>query len=193
MKLYLFIFIFLCSSVFATDAFLMPTNQFTRFKNRLGPKGEGSCVWVSIAAQGAHANNPNAEYIISDNIRGKPSPYGPANLDGSWPERVGRAASQRKLSIYNVEGPSTIEWIDWHLRRGGYASITYGVGHMLNAVGITKNGYLLNDNNYPTEIREVSREVFIREHRLHGGGWTVILVGDAPPPWKMAKPERINK
>lgn len=164
--------------------FLMPREQFERFRNRRGPKGQGSCVQASIAAAGAHHGMASAEWLL------EPSPYGPAELDGSWPERTARYAAARGMAIWNIEGAQTIDWIEWGLRRGGYVSVTYGVAHMINAVGLSPDGgtIYLWDNNVPAEVRPVPREVFIREHRSYGGGWAVLLQTTAPPPWQTARP-----
>jgi len=161
--------------------FLMPEGQFARFKNRPSASGEGSCVQASIACQGAHAGVPAAEFLLEN------SPYGPAELGGSWPERVERYAQSRGMAIYNVEGTPTIDYIDWALERGCYVSITYGQAHMINTVGRKPSGeYILWDNNFPTELRTVDRSTFLQEHRSYGGGWCVILRGPAPPPWQRA-------
>lgn len=163
------------------DAFRMPPDQFARFRNRAGPKGQGSCVYASISIAGAHGNMPSAENLLW------PSPYGPPLMDGSWPERIEREFAQRNIPIYNVEGSQTLDWIDWALDQGHYAAITYGVAHMITAVSRQSDGhYDIVDNNFPTEVRRVTRAVFIREHRRYGGGWAVILRGPAPPPWQSA-------
>lgn len=175
------ILMLLAAPVLAQHEFFMPREQFERFKNRVGPKGEGSCVQASISMCGAHHGLPPAELLLVD------SPYGPAELDGSWPERVERYAASRGMPIWNVEGAQTIEWIEWALDRGCYAAITYGDRHMICAVGRRGNDFYICDNNYPSEIRRVSREVFLREHRHHGGGWCVILKTAGPPPWTMAR------
>lgn len=174
----------LVAQALGQHAFFMPAEQFARFRNRRGPKGEGSCVQASIAAAGAHHGMPEAEWLL------EPSAYGPPELDGSWPDRTARYAATRRMPIWNIEGAQTLQWIEWALRRGCYVSITYGAAHMINAVGISPDGQTvyLWDNNVPTEIRPVPIEVFVREHRSYGGGWAVILQTVAPPPWQTARP-----
>ncbi len=173
----------LASLAVAQNPFLMPRDQFTRFRNRRGPKGQGSCVYASLAIAGAHHGVPSAEYLLEAHPE-----YGPPCLDGSWPERVERDFASRRvpIAIWNVEGSQTPEWIDWALERGCYVGITYGRAHMITAVGREGGDYLIVDNNFPHEVRRVTREVFIREHRRHGGGWCVILQTAGPPPWVMA-------
>jgi hypothetical protein len=160
--------------------FLMPKQEFARFKNRPDPKnGEGSCVQASMSMCGNHAGIPAAELLLVK------SRYGDPVLGGSWPQRVQDYCRDRKIPIWNVEGAQGLDWIEWQLRRGGYAAITYGVAHMITAVGVSDDGesFWIVDNNYPTECREVSRSVFVREHRRFGGGWAVILKTPGPPPW----------
>lgn len=175
----------LASPALAQHEFFMPTEQFERFKNRVGPKGEGSCVQASLSMVGAHHAVPAAELLLV------PSPYGPPELDGSWPERVAEYSQKRGMDIYNVEGAQTVAWIEWALHRGCYVGVTYGQAHMIAAVGISPDGrdFYVCDNNFPSEIRRVDRDTFIREHRSHGGGWCVILKTPGPPPWAAARPE----
>lgn len=168
----------------AQQDFFMPQEQFVRFRNKRGPKGEGSCVYASISMCGAHHGVPSAEYLLENHPT-----YGPAVLDGSWPERVERDMASRRVPvpIWNVEGSQTPAWIDWALDRGCYVAITYGQAHMIAAVGRSDGDYFIVDNNFPQEIRRVSRDVFLREHRRHGGGWCVILRTAGPPPWTQAE------
>jgi hypothetical protein len=165
--------------------FLMPREQMARFRNIPNPaNGEGSCVFASSACAGAHAGIASAEYFLEDHPR-----FGPAVLGGAWPERVEREFAKRKIPIYNIEGSQTIEWIQWALKRGHYVPITYGVAHMIAAVGVSEDAqtWWIWDNNYPTEVRKVSRSVFIKEHRRFGGGWCVIFKRGGPPPWVWPK------
>jgi hypothetical protein len=164
----------------AVRHFLMPKEQFARFKNIPDPKnGEGSCVQASVSMCGNNEGVPAAELLL------KKSRYGDPVLGGSWPQRVQDYCRERKIPIWNIEGAQTLGWIEWQLRRGGYAAITYGVAHMITAVGVSDDGksFWIVDNNYPTECREVTRSVFVREHRRFGGGWAVILKMPGPPPW----------
>jgi len=172
----------------AQHDFFMPRQQFERFKNRADPtNGEGSCVQASMSMAGAHHGVAPAEYLL----HGHPK-YGPAVLGGSWPDRVERYCEERRIPVYNVEGSQSVDWIDWALQRGCYAVITYGHAHMIVAVGISEDGrwYYICDNNYPGEIRKVSRSTFVSEHRSFSGGWCVILKTCGPPPWALAEPER---
>lgn len=167
----------------AQHDFFMPVEQFARFKNIPDAKGSGSCVQASLSMCGAHHGMPAAEFLLVQ------SEYGPPELGGSWPERVERYAQKRGMPIWNVEGSQSVEWIAWALRRGAYVGITYGQAHMIAAVGISADGqqFYVCDNNYPTEIRKVTRDVFVREHRTYGGGWCVILKTFGPPPWTNPK------
>jgi hypothetical protein len=152
----------------------VPADQRERMRNP-----DGSCVQCSIAIAGIHHNIPAAEFLLWN------SQYGPAVRGGSWPERVEAFCKDRKIPIYNVEGTQTIQWIDWALQTGRYAAVTYGIAHMITAVGISDDGqyYYLVDNNTPSRIDKVSRTKFIWEHRRYGGGWCVILNGPVPAPW----------
>lgn len=165
-------------------AFVAPPEVTRNYKNQRGPKGEGSCVWFSISEAGAHAGYWPAEAITRN------SPYGPAVGDGAWPERVERVFSRRGIYATNVEGRQTIAWIEWALRSGRHVPITYGQAHMICAVGMTPDAqhFCIWDNNYPGEVRWVTRDVFIREHASYGGGWCVILGTPSPPPWMRPRP-----
>jgi hypothetical protein len=169
------------SAVAQDNAYLAPTSSLARYKNIPHPQnGQGSCVQASLSMVGLHQNVPAAECLL----RSDPE-YGPPELGGSYPSRVAAYAARRGMAIYNVEGSDTLQWIDWALRNGRYAAITYGRAHMIIATGMTPDGsrYQIVDNNYPTEPRWVSRDVFVREHRGYAGGWTVILDTPAPLPW----------
>lgn len=159
--------------------YAMPPEVYALYENRRGPKGQGSCVWASNAMGGAHHDVRPAESLLRD------SQYGPAVGDGAWPERVERVFRQRGIAAWNVEGTESIKWIEWGLKTGRHVAITYGKAHMIVAVGISpdRRTFLICDNNYPTEIRRVSRDVFVREHRAFGGGWCVVLKTEGPPPW----------
>ena len=180
MKILVAVALFLCTAFTGANPWLMPQEQFTRFKNRRGPKGEGSCVYASNSMAGAHHGVPGAEFFL------EPWNGHPACMDGSWPDRFVRDCQERGLDFYSVEGPESIEWIRWQLQRGGYAGITYGVGHMITAVGYDAQGdtFQIVDNNFPAEVRSVSGETFTHQHRLHGGGWTTIPKTTGPPPWE---------
>lgn len=169
----------------AANPWLMPDAQFARFKNRRGPKGEGSCVYASNSMAGAHHGIPGAEMFL------EPWSGHPACMDGSWPDRFVRDCQERRIDAWSIEGPETLDWIVWALdSRGCYVGITYGVGHMLTAVGYDrKTGHVeIRDNNYPLESRMVDWATFVREHRRHGGGWCTILKTQGPPPWAAAEP-----
>lgn len=155
--------------------YVMPPNVYAIYKNRRGPKGEGSCVWASCAMAGAHHDVPSAEALLRD----------PNFGDGAWPGRVEREFRQRSIAAWNVEGSETLRWIEWGLKTGRHVAVTYGRAHMICAVGVSpdRHSFFVVDNNYPTEVRKVSRAVFMREHRGFAGGWCVILKTVGPPPW----------
>lgn len=172
-------------SLLAEHDFSMPVEQRLRFRNKRGPRGQGSCVYASISLCGAHHNLPSAEYLLEEHPI-----WGPPVLDGSYPERVERDMANRRypIPIWNISGTQTINWIDHFLEQGSWVAITYGERHMITATGKTQDGsYWIVDNNYPQEERLVLREVFLREHRRTGGGWCVILKTPGPPPWTRAR------
>ncbi len=181
--------VLLAAPVVGNHDFSMPVEQRVRFRNKRGPQGQGSCVYASCAKVGAHHGIPSAEFLLENH-----PDFGPPVLDGSWPERLARDFAARKHPIdhWNVTGSRTIEWIDWALDQGKWVAITYGVAHMITATGrcARTQRYWIVDNNFPQEERLVSREVFLREHRRHGGGWAVILKGTSPPPWERADAPR---
>lgn len=164
-------FLMLTSTAFGQ---YVPAEQRERFRNP-----DGSCVQCAIAIAGVHHSLPAAEFLLWD------SEYGPAVRGGAWPERVESYCKERKIPIYNVEGSQSIQWIDWALQTGRYAAVTFGIAHMITAVGISPDGqeYYVVDNNTPTKVDKVSREQFIWQHRRYGGGWCVILDGTIPTPW----------
>jgi len=177
-----------CASAPAQHAFFLPEHQRARFRNRADPRdGSGSCVQASMAEAGCHHGIPQAEYLL----HGHPE-HGPPVLGGSWPDRVTDYCRARKIPIWNVEGSQTVAWIFWALDRGLHVPISYGHAHMICAVGISDDfqWVYIWDNNFPTEVRKVSRRVFIREHRVFGGGWCVVYQVCGPPPWAIAAPPR---
>lgn len=158
--------------------YVMPPAVYALYRNRVGPKGQGSCVWASCAMAGAHHDVREAEAFLRD----------PNFGDGAWPDRVEREFQRRGIAAWNIEGSQTIEWIEWALKTGRHVPITYGTAHMICAVGVSpdRNTFYIVDNNYPTEVRAVSRDVFLREHRGYSGGWCVVLKTAGPPPWATA-------
>lgn len=170
-------------AVCAGNEWRMPQAQFERFKNIEDPRdGSGSCVQASLSMVGAHHGIAAFEFLLVN------SPYGPAETGGSTPSRVVRYARQRGVAIYSVEGSETIQWIEWALLRGCYVGITYGQAHMITAIACGEQGewFEVVDNNFPSEVRRVDRDIFIREHRIHGGGWCVIPQTPGPAPWAKA-------
>lgn len=152
----------------------MPEAQRVRYRNP-----DGSCVWCSIGMTGVQAANANAASILWN------SEYGPAERRGAWPERVAEAARKRGLPIYNVQGQATEPWLDWALATGRWAGVTYWQAHMVAAAGMSEDGRTIRicDNNSPWKFQDMPREVFYQRHRVHGGGWAVILQGPPPIPW----------
>ena len=181
----------LCAPLLAADyprsidtAYVMPAGIYSLYENRRGPKGQGSCVWASNAMAGAHHDVRSAESLL------RQSEYGPPIGDGAWPGRVERVFKERGIPAWNIEGTDTIKWIEWGLKTGRHVPITYGTAHMICAVGISpdKQTFYIVDNNYPSEVRAVKRDVFVREHRGYAGGWCVIFQTQGPPPW--VRPDR---
>lgn len=174
-----------CSLLIArANEWRMPTAEFVRFRNVADPTdGSGSCVQASLSMCGAHHGIPAAETLLID------SPYGPAELGGSFPRRVKDYCQRRGILIYSIEGTQTVEWIVWALQRGCFVGITYGRAHMICAVAVAEDGswFEIVDNNYPEEVRRVDRKTFVHEHRVHGGGWCVILDTPGPPCWAKAR------
>ena len=169
----------------AGNEWRMPRDQFERFRNRPDPSdGSGSCVQASLSMCGAHHGVPAFELLL------QPSQFGPAELGGSTPSRVKNYAQARGVPIYSIEGSETLPWIEWGLRRGCYVGITYGRAHMITAVATAEDGswFEIVDNNWPGEVRRVDRATFIHEHRIHGGGWCVLLKTPGPAPWARANP-----
>lgn len=152
------------------DLNLPPAEERLRFKNR-----DGSCVQCTIGMAGVHQNIAAAEHLLWR------TPYGPAVRGGSGPTRVRNYCNSRGIAAWSVTGQSW-PWIQWALRTGRTAAVTYGNNHMLWAVGISRDGrhVAICDNNRPQTVRWVSRATFLRQHRLCNQGWTVIL--QAPPP-----------
>lgn len=165
------------------NAYLAPPALLANYKNRVHPTTrQGSCVQASISMCGLHHGVDGAECLL----RNDPT-HGPAELGGSFPSRTAAYMAKRQIPIFNVEGSQTMPWIEWALRNGRYAAVTYGQAHMIIASGISADGSRVQivDNNYPTEPRWVTRDVFLREHRGYAGGWTTILDTHAPSPWML--------
>lgn len=183
MRIVLSLAVLLTALLAQANEWRMPDSQFLRFQNRRGPQGEGSCVYASNSMAGAHHGVPGAELFMQD-WEGHPP-----CLDGSWPDRFVRDCQTRGIDAWSIEGPETLEWVVWALNRGCYVGITYGRAHMITAIGYDQDtGRVeIRDNNYPGESRFVDWKTFVREHRVHGGGWCTILKTPGPPPW--AKPK----
>jgi len=165
--------------------YLMPRRLFVRCKNRPDPRnGQGSCVQASLAMAGAHGGNKAMEHLLERWTDPEGKVWEPV-LGGSWPERVARYAKERRIPIVNVEGPMSVAAIEACLRTGRYCGITYGPAHMVCAVGMLPDAsiFYIVDNNYPDEVRGVSRDTFVQEHRGYSGGWAAYLAGSSPPPW----------
>lgn len=159
--------------------YLMPDAQFERYRNYANHNGEGSCVWMSMGMAGSHSHVVAGEYMPFE------SEYGRKENGGAGPQDVARACAERGISAYNIEGSATVQWVEWALRTGRYAAISYGRAHMIAAVGISPDGatFYIRDNNRPSVTQAVRRDEFIRQLRLYTGGWAVVYDAPPPPPW----------
>ncbi len=156
----------------------LPESVRVRYHNT-----DGSCAHCSIGLIGADQNVPAAAWLLWD------SEYGRAVRGAGWPTQVRTYCRARGIDPWIVEGTSreTMPWIEWALRTGRGAAVTWNPGHMIAAVGISPRGQWIAvwDNNQPRAIRWVSRQTFLAKHgaQRHGGmyyqAWAVIL--DAPP------------
>jgi hypothetical protein len=137
---------------------------------------DGSCVQCSIGMCGIWSDEPKA-YTLLWNTQ-----YGPAVRGGSWAGRVETYARQRQMSIYNVTGSSTFEWMEWCCRTGRFAAIGAGTSHFQTLAGFdpTSRTWYVCNNNSPTKIDTYSDSQFRRLH-LASGPWIVVL-DDVPPP-----------
>ncbi len=149
---------------------LPPVEQRLRFRNH-----DGSCVQCTLGMAGVHQNVPAAEWLLWN------SAHGSAVRGSSGPTRVRNYCDTRGIAAWSVTGKSW-PWIEWALRTGRTAAVTYGRNHMLWAVGISRDGrqVAICDNDSPQRVRWVSRSTFLQQHRLCNQGWAVIL--QAPPP-----------
>jgi hypothetical protein len=153
---------------------VVPQDQRTRFRNP-----DGSCVQCSIGIAGVHHNCHKSEMLLWN------SEYGPPVRGGSTPARVRAYAEARGIPMYNVTGSQTMDWIEWALSTGRHAALTFKARHMCTAVGMShdRQTFYVVDNNSPQRVDRYSRAEFLRLHKIHGGGWVVILKGPAPAPW----------
>ena len=144
---------------------------------------DGSCVQCSIGMCGIWQDEPKAYTLLWDTI------YGDAVRGGSWATRVENYARERKMSIYNVTGSETFEWMEWAAKTGRFAAIGAGSSHFQTLAGFdpeSRTWYVCN-NNSPKKIDAYNDRQFRRLH-LDSGPWIVIL-NDAPPP---ANPRYVN-
>ena len=176
----LFLLLLTCMTVLQTPASaawdpvnVVPTGQRERFRNP-----DGSCVQCSIGMMGVDLNNASAEMLLWD------SEHGPAVRGGSWPERTREYCAQRNIDAWHIEG-DTLPWIEWALRTGRSAAVTLTPAHMQWVCGMSADGqtFFVVDNNSPQRVDSWTRARFIEQHRIHGGGWAVILKGPARVPW----------
>lgn len=135
---------------------------------------DGSCVQCSIGMCGVDQNNPNAATLLWDTV------YGPRVRGGSGPSRVSQYARTRGLSLYNVTGDTTWDWMRWACLTGRGAAIGAGTQHFQTLVGYnpTTHIWYVCNNNSPQRIDAYNDEQFRRLH-LASGQWVVIL--KAPP------------
>jgi len=172
--IYIFLLFFLLGDVYAWDVNnIVPVDQRQRFRNP-----DGSCVQCSIGMMGVDLNVPAAEMLLWN------SEFGPAVRGGSWPERTKKYCEERNIPAWHIEG-DTMPWIEWALRNERSAAVTLTPSHMQWVTGMSPDGrtFYVVDNNSPQRVDSWTRERFIQQHRIHGGGWAVILKTPARVPW----------
>ena len=131
----------------------------------------GSCVQCSIGMCGMNANDLNAALLLFD------SDYGPAELHGSWPNRVESYCNRRGIRAYNVTGDATYDWMKWSCKTGRFAAIGAGTAHFQTLYGYDETNnkpWKVCNNNSPNRIDEYSESQFKQLHEA-SGKWVVIL------------------
>lgn len=151
---------------------------------------DGSCVQCSIGMCGL--NQVGSSYLGPTAWSAASllwdTPYGSRVRGGSYPSRVEAYAEVRHMTVYNVTGKQTFDWMRWAAKTGRFAAIGAGSAHFQTLYGWDPNGtpndpsddrwYVCN-NNSPTRVDEYTWTQFQRLH-LDSGPWIVVL--DVVPP-----------
>lgn len=154
------------------------------------PNGGGCCVWASIDMMSRWQNFTPMIGVLNDKL-------GPANADD-----VVKAFKRRAPGFQGyvqATGPKSVPLIDWAMKTGRIAAVTYGYGerygqnirHMVIVVHLDPEGTpnaraCVMDNNFPGSYEWMPRNEFIRRHQLMGA-WTVVLLPPPPPPVPVLK------
>lgn len=149
------------------------------------PDGGGCCVFASM--------DMNARWLDLEPLIGVLND----RLGGGYPQKVDEVIARRwpGFTAYaQGEGEPGVRLMDWALRTGRAACVTYGYGerygsrisHMVLLVHLEPEGpnarAAILDNNFPGTYEWMSRREFLRRWRLGGGGWSYCFFSAPPPP-----------
>jgi hypothetical protein len=169
----------------------LPADRHQR--NAAGSDGAGLCVFTSLG-MAADWCSETALLDFRDWMRARPG--------GGYPEKVNamiRALCQdRHLPeprYVQLQG-GDLDTLALAVQHGHLACVTYGhsptgryggrpIAHMVNCVAARAGPqqlWAILDNNYPGTIEWMSEDQFRKAYTLLGGGWSILLLKEGPPP-----------
>lgn len=162
-------------------------------KNKGGSDGAGLCVFTSIDM----ASDWHSEPVLQG-FRDWMTKYPGGGYPSKVSEMIRRISTERGLpepKYIQLQG-SDLEVLAAAVQRGHMACVTYGISptgryngqtiaHMVNCVAARAGSqklWAILDNNYPGTIEWMTESQFARAYTTNGGGWSVILLKQGPPP-----------
>ncbi len=142
-----------------------------RQKNKVGPRGSGSCV--------------HATMVTLLRWQGKPKLadwWWKHNGDGEWSGGLAAKFDAAGIKFAYTEGRGDVGFLEWACRtRRGCGIEWMGGAHMLALVHFDKTRAGILDNNYTEKIQWFPRQTVLNEW-LSAGSWAVTPIYTPSPP-----------
>lgn len=153
----------------------LPADQHLR--NIRGRNGQGCCVYASGEMMARFFDFRPLYGVLKEGLGG-------AN-DGDV-ERMFKRKAPGFKDYVQAQGKSSVDMLDWAMRTGRLACVTYGAAHMvilvhMDAANVENPRACIVDNNQPRVWQWMSRAEFLAKHS-QGGAWSYCLILPPPPP-----------
>jgi hypothetical protein len=159
-------------------------------RNRGGSDGAGLCVFASIQHSAHWQDVPQLQRLF-EWMQKRPG--------GGWPKKVDRMIAelckeqcQPRPDYIQIQGRD-LEALKLACRTGRIPAVTYNfsptgryggarIAHMVTLLHADDRHFAILDNNFPGTIEWMTPAEFARVYAGRGQGWSVILLGEGPPP-----------
>ncbi len=162
-------------------------------RNAGGSDGAGLCVFTSIGMAADWCSEPGL-IDFRDWMRSRPGGGYPAKVTAMI-RALCRERQVAEPKYFQLQG-GDLDVLAKAVQQGHLACVTYSlsptgryggrpIAHMVNCVAARAGPqqlWAIVDNNHPGTIEWMTQEQFHQSYTHIGGGWSVILLKEGPPP-----------